>query len=173
MLRRHVADIAPDHPFLRQHLLPMLLRPVVVIVVHHGAAAVVPELCRRHRRPLQVAAQVFDATPGAPGLLREVDLPAASVLRLQTALPLFFVADVPQSRQAAGSYQVIAVAQQADDYPAPDFLHGLFLKEEVAPDAMFYIQPAAGDGQMNMRGLVKLVTVGVQGATFRLIPQGI
>lgn len=39
-----MTDIAPDHLFLGQRLLPVLLRPVVVIVVHHGTAAVVPEL---------------------------------------------------------------------------------------------------------------------------------
>lgn len=43
MLSRDMADIAPDHLFLRQRLLPVLLRAVVVIVMHHGTAAVVPE----------------------------------------------------------------------------------------------------------------------------------
>ena len=139
---------------------------VVVIVVHHGTAAVVPEFRCRHRRPLQVPAQVFDAAPGPQGLLCEVDLPAASVLRLQIALPLFFIADMPGPRQTAGIYQVIAVAQQAGDGAAPDFLHGMLLKEEVAPDAVFNIKPAAGDGDMNMRMLVELTTVGVQGAEY-------
>ncbi len=164
MLFRHVADVAPDHLFLSQRLFPVLLRPVVVIVVHHGAAAVVPELCRRHRRSLQVPAKVFDAPPGAAGFLRKADLPVAPVLRLQVALPLLFIADMPQPGQAAGINQVIAVAQQADDRPAPDFLHRLLLKEEVEPYAVFYIQPAAGDGQVNMRMLVELAATGVQGA---------
>lgn len=106
MFLRDMTDIAPDHLLLRQRLLPVLLRPVVVIVVHHGTAAVVPQLRRRHRRSLQVPAQIFDAPPGTPGLLREVDLPAAPVLRFQIAAPLFFVADMPQPRQAARIYQV-------------------------------------------------------------------
>lgn len=164
MLRRDMADIAPDHLFLRQRLLPVPLRAVVVIVMHHGAAAVVPELCRRHRRSLQVPAQIFDATPGSPGLLREVDFSAASVLGLKVALPLFFIADMTQPRLAAWIYQVIAVAQQPDDGPAPDLFYSVLLKEEVAPDAVFNIEPAPGDGQMNVRVLVKLATVGVQGA---------
>lgn len=88
MLRRHVADITPDHNFLGQRLLPVLLRTVVVPVVHHGAAAVVPKLSCRHRRALQVAAEEFDAPPGALGFLCKVDLPAAPILRLQIALPL-------------------------------------------------------------------------------------
>ena len=91
-------------------------------------------------------------------------LPAASVLRLQIALPLFFIADMPQSRQPAGINQVIAVAQQPDDSSAPDFLHGMLFKEELAPDAVFNIKPAAGDGEMNVGMLVELATVGVQGA---------
>jgi hypothetical protein len=69
-----------------------------------------------------------------------------------------------QARLAARVNQVITVAQQAGDCPAPDFLHGLLLKEEVAPDAMFYLQPATGDGQVNVRMLVELATVGVQRA---------
>ena len=164
MLLRDMTDIAPDHLFLGQRLLAVLLCAVVVIVVHHGPAAVVPEPRCRHRRSLQVPAQVFDAPPGTPGLLREVDLPATSVLRLEIALPLLLIADMTQARQAAGVNQVIAVAQQADDGTTPDFLHGVLLKENVSPYAVFNIEAAAGDGEMNVRVLIKLATVGVQGA---------
>lgn len=52
-----MTDIAPAHLFLRQCLLPVLLRPVVVIVMYHGTAAVVPEFLRRHRRALQIPAE--------------------------------------------------------------------------------------------------------------------
>ncbi len=69
-----------------------------------------------------------------------------------------------QPRQAAGINQVVAVAQQAGYRPAPDFLHGVLLKEDIAPDAIFYIEPAAGDGQVDMRVLIKLSAVGMQGA---------
>src|SRR5690606_434173 len=164
MLRRDMTDVAPDHLFLGQRLLAVLLRPVVIIVMHHGAAAVVPELRCRHRWSLQVPAKIFDAPPGTPGLLREVDLPAAPVLRLQITLPLLSVADMPQPGQAAGIYQGITVAQQAGDRPAPDFLHGVLLKEDIAPDAVPDIEAAAGDGEVNVRMLVELAAVGVQGA---------
>ena len=70
---------------------------------------------------------------------------------------------MPQPRQAAGVNQVIAVAQQAGDRPAPDFLHGVLLKEDIAPDAVFNIEPATGDGQMNVRMPVELTATGVQG----------
>ena len=159
-----MTDIAAEHLFLRQRLLPVLLRPVVVIVVHHGTAAVVPELCCRHRWSLQVPTQVFDTLPGTPGLLGEVGLPAASVLRPQIVLPLVFIAYMPEPRQTAGIYQVIAVAQQAGDGAAPDFLHGVLLKEDIAPDAVFNIEAASDNGQMNVRVLVELATVGMQGA---------
>ncbi len=56
------------------------------------------------------------------------------------------------------------MAQQADDGAAPDFLHGVLLKEEVAPDAVLYIKSAAGDGEVDVRVLVELAAVGVQGA---------
>lgn len=158
-----MTDIAPEHLLLGQRLLPVLLHPVVVIVVHHGTAAVVPQLRRRHRWSLQVPAQIFNALPGSAGLLRKMDLPSASVLRLQIALPLLLIADMSQPRQTAGINQVVAVAQQTGDRPAPDFLHGVLLKEDVTPDAVFNIDPAAGDGQMNVRVLVELATVGMQG----------
>lgn len=87
-------------------------------------------------------------------------LPAATALRRKIALPLFFIADIPQPRQPAGVNQVITVAQRT----TPDFLHGVLLKEEVAPVNMFYIQPATGDGEVNVRVLVKLASVGMEGA---------
>lgn len=68
-----------------------------------------------------------------------------------------------QPRQTAGINQVVAVAQQTGDRPAPDYLHGVLLKEDVTPDAVFNIDPSAGDGQMNVRVLVELATVGMQG----------
>ncbi len=71
---------------------------------------------------------------------------------------------MPQSRQAAGVNQVITVAQQANDGPAPDFLHGVLLEEDTAPDAMPDIETAAGDGEVNVRMLVELSTVRMQGA---------
>ena len=50
-----------------------------------------------------------------------------------------------QPRQAVGSNQVIAVTQQPDNGPAPDLLYCVLLKEEVAPDAVFDIEAAAGN----------------------------
>jgi len=159
VLRRDMTDIAPDHLFLRQHLLPVLLRPVVVIVMHHGTAAVVPQLRCRHGWSLQAPTEIFGAPPGSVGFLRKVDLPATSVLRLQIALPLFFYrgyAPAPADCRDLSGYSC--------DRPAPDFLHGMLFKEDIAPDAMFYIEPATGDGQMNVRMLVELPAVGMQGA---------
>lgn len=164
MLRRDMADIAADHLLLRQRLLPVLLRTVVIIVVHHGTAAVVPELRRRHRRSLQVPPQIFHAAPGSTGLSGEVDLPAATVLRLQIPPPLLLITDMPQPRQATRINQLIAVAQQPDNGSAPDFFHGALLKKELPPDVMPDIKSAAGDGQVNMWILIELATVGVQRA---------
>lgn len=164
MLRQHVADVAPEHLFLGQRLFPVLLRAVIVIVVHHGAAAVVSQLRRRYRWPLQIPPEIFDAPPGTPGLFREVDLPVAPVLRIQIAAPLFFIPEVTIAGQAGGVDLVITFPQQADDGTAPDLLHGMLFKEEVSPDAVFYIKSAACDGDMNVRMLVELAAVGMQGA---------
>lgn len=56
------------------------------------------------------------------------------------------------------------MVQQAGDRPAPDFLHGLLLKENVSPDTVLHGESAAGDGDVNVRMLVELTAVGVQGA---------
>ena len=104
-----MTDIASDHIFLGQRLLPVLLCTVVVIIVHHGTTAVVPQLRRRHRRSLQVPAEVFDAPPGTPGLLRKVDFPPTSVLRLQITAPLFFIPEMTMAGQAGGVNPVMVV----------------------------------------------------------------
>src|SRR5690606_41907723 len=94
MLLRDMTDIASDHIFLGQRLLPVLLCTVVVIIVHHGTTAVVPRLRRRHRRSLQVPAEDVDAPPGTPGLLRTMDFPPASALRVQITATLSFIPDI-------------------------------------------------------------------------------
>ncbi|UIA83545.1 hypothetical protein LU604_25480 [Erwinia tracheiphila] len=57
-----------------------------------------------------------------------MDLPAPPVPGQQIPLPLFFIADIPQSRQVTGVNQVITVSQEPDNRTAPDFLHGVLLK---------------------------------------------
>lgn len=51
------------------------------------------------------------------------------------------------------------MAQHADDGTGSDLLHGVLLKEKVATDAVFHVESATGDGQMNVRMLVELATV--------------
>jgi len=71
---------------------------------------------------------------------------------------------MPQPGQAAGVNQVITVAQQSGGCTAPDFLHGMLLKKEVAPDTVFNIEAAAGDGEVNVRMQVELSAVHKKGA---------
>ena len=58
----------------------------------------------------------------------------------------------------------VAVAQQADDRAPPDFLHSLLFKEEAAPNAVHNIQTTTGDGDVDVRVLIELAAIGVQGA---------
>ena len=99
-----MADVTPQHLLLRQLLAFMLLGFVVVVLVNHRTAVVMTELRRRHRRALQIAAQVFHAAPGAAGLFGEVDFPVALVLRLQVAIPLLLVTNVAMTGQCAGGH---------------------------------------------------------------------
>lgn len=64
--------------------------------------------------------------------------------------------------QSAGIDASIAGAQQADDGTAPDGFDLLFFEEQVAPDTVFDIEAAAGDGDVDVRMLIELATVGVQ-----------
>jgi len=164
MSGRDMADVAAQHLFLSQFLPFVLLRIVVVILVNDRTTAVMSELRCRHRRTFQIAAQVFHAAPGPAGLFGEVDLPVALILRLQVAMPLFLITDVAKARQGAGVNAVIAGAQQTDDGTAPDFFNLLFFEEQVAPDAMFDIEAATGNGNVDVRMLIELAPVGMQGA---------
>lgn len=80
-----------------------------------------------------------------------------------TAATVFYRGYVPAPAGCRVN-QVITVAQEPYNRTAPDFLHGVLLKEDVPPDVAFYIEPATGDGQVNVRMLVELATVGMQGA---------
>lgn len=80
--------------------------------------------------------------------------------------PLALIANVSQSRQHAGHDPGVAVAQQADDRAPPDGLHGLLFKEEAAPDAVHNVEAAPRDGNVDVRMLIELATVGVQGAEY-------
>lgn len=97
--------------------------------------------------------------PGSPGFLREVYFPVPAILRLQVTQPLALIADVAQSRQGAGTDPLIAVAQQAGNGPPPDFLNGLLFEEKAAPDAVLNVKPTAGDGNVDVRVLIKLAAV--------------
>lgn len=96
------------------------------------------------------------------GLFGEMHLPVTLVLRLQVAPPLTLIADVAQAWQAAGIDAVIAGTQQADNSAAPDFFHVFLFKKQVAPDVVFDVKTATGDGDVDMRVLIQLPAVGVQ-----------
>ncbi len=157
-----MADVTAQHLLLAQLLAFMLLSIVVVILVYHRTATVVSQLRRRHRRTFQVAAEVFDAAPGAASLFGEVDLPVALILCLQVAFPLLLITEMPVTGQGGRVNAVIAGAQQADDGATPDFFDPLLFEEQVAPDAVFDIEAAASDGNVDVRMLIKLASVSVQ-----------
>ncbi len=118
----------------------------------------------RYRRALQVAAEVFHAAPGTAGLFGEVHLPVALILRLQIALPLLFIADMAVAGQGSRSDSIVAGTEQTDNGTAPNGFNLLFFEEQVAPDAVFDIEAAAGNGDVNVWMLIELASVGVQRA---------
>ena len=68
------------------------------------------------------------------------------------------------TRQGSRLNSQIAGPQQTYDGTAPDGFNLLFFEKQIAPDAAFDIETAAGDGNMNVRVLIELASVGVHGA---------
>lgn len=130
MAGRDGADIASDHLFLAQFLLPVLLHMVIVLMMHHSPATVVAQLRGCHRGAFHIAANVFDVTPSSPGLIGEMDFPVTLVLSFQVTPPLFIVPDMTKTRQAAGVY----AAQQPGEGNTPDVLHIFLFEEQGTPD---------------------------------------
>lgn len=65
-----MADILSDHLFLAQFLLPELL-------------CMVAQLRGDHRRSLQIAAEVFDVTPGSSGFRGDVNFTVTLIQSFQ------------------------------------------------------------------------------------------
>lgn len=164
MSGRDVADVTLQHRLLADFLAFVLLCTVVVILMHHSAAAVVAQLRGRHRRTLQVPAQIFNAAPGAAGLFGKMHFSGAAILRMQVAVPPVLVTDMAQARQGAGIDVGVVVPQQIDDGIALDLLYLFLFKEQLPPDAVFDVEAATGDGDVDMRMLIQLASVGVQRA---------
>lgn len=164
MPRRNVADIASDHLFLSELLPLVLLRAVVVMVVYYRATTVMSQLRGGYWGTFQIAANVFDVTPGSPGLFGEMDFPVTLVLSFQVTPPLFIVPDMTKTRQAAGVYAVIASAQQPGDGNTPDMLHMFLFEEQGPPDTELQAQTTTGDGQVDVGMLPELAAISVQGA---------
>ena len=155
-----MANIEPDHLFLAQRP-----RAVIEIVMNHRPATLVPQGGSRHRRAFQVPSQVLHAVPRPPGFLRKMQhLPVPGVLRLQITAPLALIADVPHAREGAGHDPLLATVQQTDDDTAADGFNLLFFGEQLAPDALFDIEVAMGNGDVDVRMLLELASLGVQGA---------
>ncbi len=161
-----MADIAPGHLFLAQHLTFMLPCAVIEIVMNHRAAAVVPQAGSRHRRTFQVPAKVLYAVPRTPCFFRKIHLPVPAILCLQITAPPAFVADVAQPRQHAGHDAGVTAAQQADNSASPDELHGFLFEEKAPPDVMLNVETAPRDGDVDMRVLIELAAIGVQGTEY-------
>ncbi len=70
---------------------------------------------------------------------------------------------MPKTGKPARIYQVITVTQQPDDSASPNFFDYSFFEEQLTPYTMFTIQTTPGDGDMDMRMLIELSAISVQG----------
>lgn len=66
--------------------------------------------------------------------------------------------------QGSRSDSIVAGTEQTDNGTAPNGFNLLFFEEQVAPDAVFDIEAAAGNGDVNVWMLIELASVGVQRA---------
>jgi len=85
-------------------------------------------------------------------------------LRLQVTVPPVFFADMAEARQTAGADAHIVVAQQVNDGVAPDGFYLFLFKEQLSPYEVFYVEAAAGNGDVDIRMLIELLAVGVERA---------
>lgn len=113
--------------------------------MNHSTAAVMPEVGSRHRRTLQITAEVFDSAPGAASLFGKVHFSCSTILRMKVAVPPVFVTDMAETRQVAGVDARIVVTQQMNDGVAPDGFYLFLFKKQQSPDVVFVVEPAAGD----------------------------
>lgn len=67
-----------------------------------------------------------------------------------------------EARQSTGVDLGVVVAQQVKHGVAPDLLNLFLFKEQLSPGAVFGIEAAAGDGDMDMRVLIELPAVGME-----------
>lgn len=67
-----------------------------------------------------------------------------------------------EARQAAGVDLRVVVPQQLNHGVAPDLLYLFLFKEQLSAGAVFYVEAAAGDGDVDMRGLIELPAVGME-----------
>ena len=79
---------------------------------------------------------------------------------------------MPQTGQPAGHDTIVAVAQQADNRTPPDGLHGLLFKEEAAPDTVLNLGAAAGAGNVDVRMLIELPAVSMEGTEYAWLNTG-
>ncbi len=115
-----------------------------------------------HRRSFQVTAEVFHAAPGTPGLFGEADFPGAAILGMQVAAPPILIKDMAEARQVTGVDVRIVVTQQVNDGATPDLLYVFLFKEQLSPGVVFDVEAATGDGDVDMRVLIELPTIGVE-----------
>lgn len=157
-----MADVTLQHLLLANFLAFVLLRAVIVILMDHGTAAVVAQLRSGHRRALQVPAEVFHAAPGAARLFGKMHFPGAAILRMQITVPPIFITDMTEARQASRVDLGVVVAQQVNHGVAPDLLYLFLFEEQLPPGAVFDVEAAAGDGDVDMRVLIELPAVGME-----------
>ncbi len=157
-----MADEPLQHLLLTDFLAFVLLCAVVVILMHHGTAAIVAQLRSGHRWAFQITAQVFHAAPGTASLFGEVHFPGAAILGMQVTVPPIFITDMTEARQATGVYLRVVVAQQVNHGVAPDLLDLFLFEEQRPPGAVFYVEAAAGDGDVDMWVLIELSAVGME-----------
>jgi len=90
-------------------------------------------------------------------------------------MPSIFITDMTEARQAAGVDLRVVAAQQVNYGIAPDLLYLFLFKEQLPPGAVFDVEAAAGDRDVDMRVLIELPAVGMErtkDAHFDTLPAG-
>lgn len=81
---------------------------------------------------------------------------------MQVAVPPLLVTDMAEARQATGVDARIVVTQQVNDGVVPDGFDLFLFKERLSSGAVFDVEAAAGNGDVDMRVLIELPAIGVE-----------
>jgi len=81
-------------------------------------------------------------------------------------MPEVLVADMAEARQGDGVDLRVVIVQQVNHGVEPDILYLFLFNEQLPPGAVLDVEAVADDGEVDVRVLIELAIICVQGAEY-------